>query len=155
MVACGEKGLAGFFSSVFAKLFCLTLLHLLADANLSPLTLPGVLFNDGGLWLGGGGLSGLAGEDEGLPVFSETVTGSLNLEELVWLFVELVDALGSTISLATLGRLEYFSAIFVDLLVLAGIEKVFSSSMVMAISQKYVVVFLLLLMILTDEFKPL
>ena len=27
-------------------------------------------FNDGGLWLGGGGLSGLAGEDEGLPVFS-------------------------------------------------------------------------------------
>ena len=69
----------------------------------------------------------------------ETVTGSLNLEELVWLFVEL-EVLGSTVSLAILGRLNFFSAVFVDLLVLAGVEKVFSSSMVMAISQKYVVV---------------
>jgi len=141
VVACGEKGLAGFFSSVFAKLFCLTLLHLLADANLSPLTLPEVLFNDGGLWLGGGGLSGLAGEDEGLPVFSETVTCCLNLEELVWLFVELVDVLGSTNSLAILGWLDFFSAVFVDLLVLAGIEKVFSSSIVMAISQNMLLLF--------------
>ena len=71
----------------------------------------------------------------------ETVTGgSLNLEELVWLFVEL-DVLGSTVSLGILGRLDFFSVVFVDLLVLAGFEKVFSSSMVMAISQKYVVVF--------------
>ena len=70
----------------------------------------------------------------------ETVTGgSLNLEELVWLFVEL-DVLGSTVSLAILGRLDFFSVVFVDLLVLAGVEKVFSSSIVMAISQKYVVI---------------
>ena len=69
----------------------------------------------------------------------ETVTCCLNLEELVWLFVELVDVLGSTNSLAILGWLDFFSAVFVDLLVLAGIEKVFSSSMVMAISQKYFV----------------
>merc|ERR1712223_1808047 len=46
-----------FFSSVLAKLFCLPLLllHLLAHANLSPLTLLGPLFNDGGLCDGGGG----------------------------------------------------------------------------------------------------
>ena len=81
----------------------------------------------------------------------ETVTGgSLNLEELVWLFVEL-DVLGSTVSLGILGRLDFFSVVFVDLLVLAGIEKVFSSSMVMAISQKYIVV-LLSLMILNTRF---
>ena len=78
----------------------------------------------------------------------ETVTGgSLNLEELVWLFVEL-DVLGSTVSLGILGRLDFFSVVFVDLLVLAGIEKVFSSSMVMAISQKYIVVLLSLMILI-------
>ena len=71
----------------------------------------------------------------------ETVADSLNLEELVWLFVELVDVLGSTNSLAILGWLDFFSAAFVDLLVLAGIEKVFSSSMVMAISQNMLLLF--------------
>ena len=71
----------------------------------------------------------------------ETVTASLNLEELVWLFVELVDVFGSTNSLAILGWLDFFSAVFVDLLVLAGIEKVFSSSMVMAISQNMLLLF--------------
>jgi hypothetical protein len=71
----------------------------------------------------------------------DTVTASLNLEELVWLFAELVDVLGSTNSLAILGWLDFFSAEFVDLLVLAGIEKVFSSSIVMAISQNMLLLF--------------